>query len=97
MYQKTLELYSCKPMRAKISRNACINKKANVKTLDVNNMTGEEIGYDYKGSRYDSQACLKCPGVSGNPAVVTIRASKPIHPIKRVPVSTCTGGMDYVT
>ena len=86
MYEKTVVLFECIPLEARISREACATARRGRQEPKFN--------MDHEGDTFRYEECDRCPGLEGRGAAVTITAGPPRPP--RVAVLTIDGSYGYV-
>lgn len=88
MHEKTIKLFDCAPLSARMSRENCEKTRG---------MQGRQLKYnnDHEGvPSHMYEKCRECPGVQGEGAEVRVLAGPP-RP-ERVAVFTIEGGYGYV-
>ena len=85
-YEATVVLYDCKPLKARLSKEACAQLHAKKRSLVFNN--------DPEGLPFDYERCSVCSGVTGKGEAITVTAGDPKP--ERVPVFTQDGRWGYV-
>ena len=86
MHEVKVLLFDCKPLNARLSKEACKETHGRKRGLQFNN--------DPEGCPFDYEACSKCSGVTGRGELVTVTARDPRG--ERVPVFTIDGCFGYV-
>ena len=85
MHETTVLLFHCKPLKAKMTKAACIIIHGKKRGLKFNN--------DQDGLPFRYEECAKCSGVIGKGESVVVTAGDPPD---REPIRTIDGSYQYV-
>ena len=86
MHKITMVLYDCKPLKARLTKAACIVIHGKKRGLKFNN--------DQDGLPFAYKECSEYSGVAGAGEAVTVKAASPAH--DKELVITIDGSFQYV-